>query len=165
MSGWGLYRAGVRNARLGPLQSGTKDSLIGPSFAGFSAVGLAGRWESGRLVGMNRVGAMSVACIVVMAMCLVGISRLPYGYYTLLRIAVCVLCFASVLVLAERGVRVWQLVPIGVALLYNPLVPISLPREAWEVINACTAGVAVVGAVVMRRPRSKVVVIDTGAMS
>ncbi len=114
---------------------------------------------------MNRVGAMSVACLVVVVMCLVGLAGLSYGYYTLLRIAVFLIGAASVIVLQERGFRVWLLVPIGAAILYNPLIRISLPREAWEVINVGTAVVAAVGAVVMRKPCSKVVATDTDAIS
>ena len=67
----------------------------------------------------------------------------PYGYYILLRIACCAV-FAYLARKAfhrERQVWVWIL---GImAVVYNPIIPVHLPREIWVVVNVLTIGIAV----------------------
>lgn len=75
------------------------------------------------------------------AMLVVAVFPLPYGYYTLLRLVVCVA--ASVLVWQELrargGVSAWTVGLALVALLFNPIVPIYLDREAWLPIDLAAA--------------------------
>ena len=67
----------------------------------------------------------------------------PYGYYILLRIACCAV-FAYLARKAfhrERQGWVWIL---GImAVVYNPIIPVHLPREIWAVVNVLTIGIAV----------------------
>ncbi len=68
---------------------------------------------------------------------LFALAPLPYGYYTLLRIVVCA---ASVLIAYNSFQRVGKVslgsgVMIGIALLFNPLIPIHLSREIWAPID------------------------------
>lgn len=71
-------------------------------------------------------------------MLLFAILPLPYGYYTLLRLVVC----GCSIVYAIVG---WHfLKPIAIlsgilALLFNPLIPIYLDKEAWIIINVIAA--------------------------
>ena len=65
----------------------------------------------------------------------------PYGYYVLLRLVVC--GTAALLSYDEyrlRGrVSGWTMVLAGVALLFNPLIPVHLTREIWAPIDLGTA--------------------------
>jgi hypothetical protein len=70
----------------------------------------------------------------------IGLLPLPYGYYMLLRVFLCVL---SIYFLSSvRGVRdgeKWVLV--GWAVLYNPIVPVELgSKPLWSLINIGTVG-------------------------
>ena len=63
----------------------------------------------------------------------------PYGYYTVLRI-VTTITFVGLVFDAHLRKKTPYLVIIlgGIALLYNPLIPISLSKEIWTVINYAT---------------------------
>jgi hypothetical protein len=70
----------------------------------------------------------------------IGLLPLPYGYYMLLRLFLCVL---SIYFLSSvHGVRdgeKWVLV--GLAVLYNPIVPVELgSKPLWSLINIGTVG-------------------------
>ena len=65
----------------------------------------------------------------------------PYGYYTLLRLAV---CGVSSWIAYEQwrhdgAISGWVVAFGAAALLYNPAVPIHLTREIWSVLNVVTA--------------------------
>ena len=67
-----------------------------------------------------------------------GLLPLPYGYYMLLRLFLCILCiyFLSTVAGVRDGEK-WVLV--GLALLYNPIVPVELgSKPLWSIINVGT---------------------------
>lgn len=75
----------------------------------------------------------------------------PYGYYMLLRVAVCGVgvYLAYEAVVAERGGLAWLLG--GMAALYNPFVPVHLNREVWTILNIATIGLLLAAVVRMHR--------------
>ena len=82
----------------------------------------------------------------VVAMLGIALLPLPYGYYTLLRLVVCVAFAWSAVDCFGRGLVGWAVIAGVLALLYNPFVPVYLERELWMVLNIGTAG-AMVGIV------------------
>lgn len=63
---------------------------------------------------------------------------MPYGYYELLRLVV---CLATALIAAQqaKSAQWWPAAAFAIfALLYNPLFKIHLPRETWQMVNAAT---------------------------
>jgi hypothetical protein len=91
--------------------------------------------------------------LVPIALALVALAPLPYGYYVFLRI---VLCVAAVyLAWSEhqeaKSINAWIVGLVVLAILYNPLVPIHLTREIWSVINLAT--VLFLGAHMIKRHR------------
>lgn len=91
-----------------------------------------------------------MACIGAAALCLIALANLPYGYYTLLRLVVCAAAVLAGIQMIERGWPRWSLLAWGLALLYNPIVRITLEREVWESVNIGTAVVLAAGAWVLR---------------
>ena len=85
----------------------------------------------------------SIVWIIPAAALLIALAPLPYGYYTLLRIVVC----GSAALIAykqfqkERLVSLWVVLMIGVAILFNPFLPIYLDREIWAPIDVITAAI------------------------
>ena len=79
-----------------------------------------------------------IAPLVVMGF---GVLPMPYGYYNILRVVVCV----SAIFMAFRATKtpngqlaMWLFG--GLALLYNPILPVHLNEKAiWMIVNAVTA--------------------------
>lgn len=65
----------------------------------------------------------------------------PYGYYQLLRLAVCVVSgwIAYEQWKHDDAVSGWVVAFGGLALLYNPVMPVHLSREVWSVLNLSSA--------------------------
>jgi len=79
---------------------------------------------------------LRLANFVAGAMLLIGIADLPYGYYTFLRIVVFVVSLYSVYQIKDSEKNVWILLYVGLAILFNPIIPIHLyDKEIWMVID------------------------------
>lgn len=72
---------------------------------------------------------------------LIAIARLPYGYYTFLRVVVC----AVALLIAYTGwesrtsAQVWAVLFVLIAILFNPIFPVHLNRAAWFYLDIAAA--------------------------
>ncbi|MBB3917054.1 DUF6804 family protein [Rhizobium fabae] len=81
--------------------------------------------------------------LVPIALLIVAILPLPYGYYSFLRLAITL----SAAYLAWEAYREkyafngWALILSMVALLFNPLIPVYLDRGSWFVIDLAVAGI------------------------
>ena len=60
-----------------------------------------------------------------------GIFSLPYDYYKLLRVIV----FISALYLISQNKNEWVYIFLGIAILFNPLLPIYLSKSMWIPID------------------------------
>lgn len=84
-------------------------------------------------------------CYVSAIALMLGLLSLPFGYYTLLRIIVCIA--AGYIVYREysfKGVwNNWVLIFSLIALLFNPLFVIFLSRSLWFFIDIFCAGLFV----------------------
>ncbi|RWP95738.1 DUF6804 family protein [Mesorhizobium sp.] len=87
-------------------------------------------------------GTVRLIAIVTAVAMLLAIAPWPYGYYQLLRV---VGFFAG----AYCGAMVWRSGPenhnlawalFAAALVFNPFMPVYLPREVWAVIDVAAAG-------------------------
>lgn len=78
--------------------------------------------------------ALAAAPLLVIAL----VGGPPYGFYMLLRLVVCgVAAYFCVRALAQDFAAIaW--IAGGAAILYNPLLPMRLGRDVWEVVNAAT---------------------------
>lgn len=66
---------------------------------------------------------------------------LPYGYYTFLRLIITASSAFIIWLLwnYQREQReIWSVYFVILALLYNPFIPVQLPRDIWLVINMLT---------------------------
>ncbi|PIZ31036.1 MAG: hypothetical protein COY40_03165 [Alphaproteobacteria bacterium CG_4_10_14_0_8_um_filter_53_9] len=95
---------------------------------------------------MNKTGSPShifwlLLCMV--ALLLIAVLDMPYGYYQFLRLALSgtlVYSLYSDEALRQKDVLKWSL--IGVAILYNPILPVHLTKEIWAMLNLAAAGIA-----------------------
>ena len=79
-------------------------------------------------------GVVTIAAVAVA----IGLLPLPYGYYMLLRVFLCIVCiyFLSSVPGVRDGEK-WVLA--GLAVLSNPIAPIELgSKPLWSIINVGT---------------------------
>lgn len=94
----------------------------------------------------------SIPCIIAAAMLLLALRKWPYDYYRLLRF---VTCAVAVLVAycAYAWRKWWAAWLFGfVAVLFNPLLPIHLKRQTWQVIDPAAAALFLVAAILLAKP-------------
>ena len=61
---------------------------------------------------------------------------LPYGYFTFLRFVVCAVgAYLAYLIYEENKKSLWVWAFSGIAVLFNPIIPIYLQREQWTTID------------------------------
>jgi hypothetical protein len=73
------------------------------------------------------------------ALCFIAIFSLPYGYYTFMRLVVTGLSLYAAFNHSNKDeIQFWIL--LGIAVLFNPLIPIHLSRAVWMPIDIITGG-------------------------
>ena len=83
---------------------------------------------------MNKNSWYIVCCIMLV---LAILPIMPYGYYMLLRVVICGVCLCQILSAHNKKLSL----PIGlclVAILYNPILTVSLTRGVWTILNIAT---------------------------
>ncbi len=80
------------------------------------------------------------------ALLLIALLSLPYYYYQLMRWAICgCAAYIAYQLYKEKGCGFLTVGFVVVAILYNPIEPIHLFKEAWIVINIITVFVFIYG--------------------
>ncbi len=91
---------------------------------------------------MNDVKALVLVPAVLLA---VGVLPLPYGFYTFLRLVVCLVC--AILAYMEwkksETVSPWSVALGLVAILFNPVFPVHLTKTIWAVLDLASAAMLV----------------------
>jgi hypothetical protein len=68
-----------------------------------------------------------------------AIAHWPYGYYRFVHLAICAAACFSVWRLAGMKSTLWAIALAGIAILFNPFVPVHLHRADWQWIDAAAA--------------------------
>jgi hypothetical protein len=66
-------------------------------------------------------------------------ARWPYGFYVFLRFVVCASAIYMAVFASVMRNKFWFWMMLGIAVLFNPLVPIYLSRSKWVPIDFITA--------------------------
>ena len=105
------------------------------------------------------LGDKLALAVVVLFGCVVlaigAFERMPYGYYTFLRVSVCFAAFVLVAAIESGDWSLLRIVLVGLIVLYNPFVPFHLSRSTWFPINIATMLLLVVAMYPASRPRTK----------
>ncbi|MBT4732725.1 hypothetical protein HOB87_12280 [Candidatus Woesearchaeota archaeon] len=79
---------------------------------------------------------MPIAIIyTVVVMLFIGVLPLPYGYYTLLRLVACGAFGYSAYIAHTRKSKNIPWIYGILAVLFNPIIKIYLPKECWIVVD------------------------------
>jgi hypothetical protein len=90
----------------------------------------------------------AIASIVMLFLAVFG--RWPYGFYTLLRIVVCVSATYLALQARRHMKTFWLWLMVGTALLFNPVVPVALRRSNWQPLDFIAAVVFAISLLTIR---------------
>ena len=72
-------------------------------------------------------------------MSLVALGRMPYGYYMLLRVSLCVVCVYYLVQTRPELSSGHRVALGGLAVLYNPVLPVHLAsKPLWSLVNLGT---------------------------
>jgi hypothetical protein len=71
----------------------------------------------------------------------------PYGYYQFLQLAVTALAIWLAVAANRQQSTIWTIVGVGLALLYNPIIPVYLKRQTWLPIDLVVAVLCVIAAI------------------
>jgi hypothetical protein len=82
--------------------------------------------------GFRRYGPI-LGCI--LALLLAAFSDWPYGFYELLRLGVCTVSLYWAVEMFKQKQTVWAWALGANAVLFNPLLPIHMAREQWEIVD------------------------------
>jgi len=86
----------------------------------------------------------TIAKVIAALMLLQALDRNPYDYYTILRWVVCgVAIYVTWLALVAEKVS-WAWVYGIMAVMFNPIVPIHLNKQAWAPIDLAAAALMVI---------------------
>jgi len=87
---------------------------------------------------------------------LLALLKLPYGYFTLLRLVVCgVAVYHAVLAYnLKRGVMVAYFGLI--AILFNPIIPVYLSKQTWQPIDLVASALFLLSFVFLRPLKDRV---------
>jgi|HubBroStandDraft_6_1064221.scaffolds.fasta_scaffold345458_2 hypothetical protein len=101
---------------------------------------------------MNIKSIPRLVWLVPVVLLVVATSRLPYGYYTFMRIVTCgvagVIAYAG---FRDRAVdQAWSVLLALIAVLFNPIVPIHLDRQTWFYLDLAAAAVFVAHLIFVR---------------
>jgi hypothetical protein len=65
-----------------------------------------------------------------------GLLRMPFGYYTLLRVVLCLTSAVGVAAAHRRADLVWLWVYAALVVIYNPILPLKLgSKDIWIGLN------------------------------
>lgn len=80
--------------------------------------------------------ALAVACTCAVG---VGLFDMPFGYYTLLRVVLCLASAVGVAAARKRADPLWSWVYAALAVIYNPIFPLKLgSKSLWIGLNVLT---------------------------
>jgi uncharacterized membrane protein YccC len=105
----------------------------------------------------SRVRPHLIPAVIAVLMLLAALGHWPYGYYQFLRLVVCGTGLYVAWLLAYSSKypwTAWFFVPI--AILFNPLVPVHLSRDTWQLIDPICAVVFLLACIVAKAPGTDV---------
>ena len=82
---------------------------------------------------MNKLKYLATALLIL------AIFHLPYGYYTFLRIIITIIAGVCAYEELERSNKTSFAVFLGIAILFNPIVPVYLSKSVWIPIDLAAA--------------------------
>lgn len=78
---------------------------------------------------MNKLSYISIIFL------LLALLPMPYGYYTLLRLFIFITCCSYIFNDSDEKKSNFFYGWLILGLIYNPIIPVHLSRDIWQVVN------------------------------
>lgn len=99
---------------------------------------------------------MKLLCLICAGLLLLGLTALPIGYYTMLRIMVTITSAMIVAQQLKNGVGLWTIIFGFVGILFNPIIPVYLnSKAAWGPIDIICAILFITKAFISKEHKSE----------
>lgn len=79
----------------------------------------------------------------------------PYGFYIFLRVVVCICAIFAAASANKFGKTSWTWIMVGVAVTFNPVLPLHMHKSDWKVFNLIGAAIFVVWIVTIANNKSQ----------
>ncbi len=106
---------------------------------------------------MNATNTGSIiAKLITAGLLFAALAKHPYDYYIVLRWITCGVAIFALYQAADKKKFGWLIVFLIVAVVLNPIVPVHLKRQTWEVIDCVAAVVLLLSIPIMdfRKPQA-----------
>ena len=81
----------------------------------------------------------TITRLIAAGMLFLALTRMPYEYYQILRWVVCGVSAYTAFLASEMALNGWMWLFIVIAIMFNPIVPVHMTRDAWAWIDATVA--------------------------
>lgn len=78
---------------------------------------------------------LKTAQLITIPMLLLALLPMPYGYYTFLRISICIFSGYLAYKTWQNNIQIWMWIFMCIAILFNPIIPIYLGRALWAFVD------------------------------
>ena len=68
-------------------------------------------------------------------LCIIAVFKLPYGYYTFLRLSISIFSLVHIYQNRKDGYSILNITLLIILILFNPIIPIYLTRKIWLPID------------------------------
>ena len=97
---------------------------------------------------MKRIAGLYVVWLVAAVMLVfAAVERQSYSFYTLLRWICCAVFAYSAFAAHQKNRMPWVWIFGLLAVLFNPILPLHLQRDTWQILDWGAIGVIVIGAI------------------
>jgi hypothetical protein len=102
---------------------------------------------------------MKLLYLICAGLLLLGLTALPIGYYTMLRILVTITSVMIVVQQLKNGVGLWVIIFGFIAILFNPIIPVYLnSKAAWRPIDITCAILFIIKAFISKNNNNSLVI-------
>ncbi|MCM1293221.1 MAG: hypothetical protein NC111_05005 [Bacteroides sp.] len=88
---------------------------------------------------LKNLDALDKSTLILAGMLLLCLAELPYGYYTVVRLATSIVAGCWAYQFFERKNTALGIIACGVLLLVQPIFKIAMDRDTWSVIDVIVA--------------------------
>ena len=90
--------------------------------------------------------AVSIISIIMLVL---AIPDMPYGYYTFLRIIICISAIINVVYLLGKNKIIFMVIFGLIAILFNPIIKVTFEKETWVIIDMIVALIYLINAILL----------------
>ena len=99
---------------------------------------------------------MKILLLICSTFLILGVTNLPIGFYTLLRIVVTIGSVAVVVTEFENGFNLWVIIFGFIAILFNPIIPVYLhDKNLWLPVDIICSVAFLIKALMIKTNNSK----------